>query len=925
VAGLLAAAALAGAGTPAFAAEDPIIHGLVKDADGHKVDGWVEVTDSATDGSSFSAEYDIENGEYAFQLPAGSYKLRFDDGSGLATSEFYNDKATPEDATPVVVDTADRTLDPVVLALNPAVHGLVTAPGGNPLDGEVYAYAENADAPGTFDTDYTESAPFNSSQSDVLFPNLEPGRYKLEFVPSSGRYKSEYYNDKATLESATPVTVTSAGLTLSPVVLAASPSVRGLLTDTAGNPVQDGWVLIYVQGDDGWSELDERGVPNGQVDLALPAGHRYKFRFGGSTNDSTGRWRNLVDQWYGGADLDTATAVDLTEAGASLTTVRLAYAATSDVTGVVRDTAGHGVGGLTVSLYQYYGWGSYWYSFASTTTAADGSYELTDVGQTDVKVQVTDDEGRFLDTWYGGGTDVYSATAVTVGSAGATVEPIVVHTGASLSGRVTDAAGHGLGGIDVEAVDPDGGARSTRTRNDGSYSFTRMAPGSYRIHASDSELYRGGFYATAGTTSQLLLASSVALSGDQTASGKDIVLDSVADAPITGVDVTGTVTDTAGKPLARVVVAALPAVGTLEPVDYAVTDAAGRYRLVNLDQDEATGYKIVFVPEFNYDEYLADGEFGVMAAFYGGKKSPSSSPTVTVTRGATVTADQALTRLGGIKGRVTADDGAVEDGEVRFYAPESLLGGGPVAAALSPSGSIDLAADGTYTVTGIVPGSTFVEAWDDNHPSGFYGGTSSLRTAAPVTVRSNSWTTGVDIVLSRTLKALQAPSITGRPLVGQRLLASTGTWENDPDLDVQWLRDGVVIGTGTSHVVTSADAGKRLSVRVLAATWSLTGQATSASTAVVKYGSTVSATATYKKKAKKVTLTLTVRVPGLARPGGSVTVTDGRKKVGSASVRGSSVVLTLKKQKKGRHTYAVAYSGTGTVAAASTKVGVKVR
>lgn len=934
VAGLLAAAALAGAGTPAFAADDPVVHGLVKDAAGHKVDGWVEVTDSATDGADFSAEYNIDNGEYAFQLPSGSYKLRFDDGSGLGRSEFYNDKADAEDATPVVVGSTDQALDPVVLALNPAVHGLVTAPGGNPLDGDVYAYAENPDTPGTYATDYTDWSGFDSGRDDLLFRNLEPGRYKLEFVPYSERYKSEYYNDKATLETATPVTVTATGLSLSTIVLAAHPSVRGSLTDTAGNPVQDGWVSVWAQDGDEWQEYTERSVSGGRVDVALPAGHRYKFQFGGQTIDGSGRWRDLVPQWYGGTDLATATAVDLTDAGASLLTTRLAFAATANVTGIVRDTAGHGVAGLTVSLYRSYSWpgGQSWYDFTSTTTAADGSYELLDVEPGDVKVQVTDDRERYLDTWLGG-TDVYSAKTVTVDGDGTAVEPIVVHTGASLSGRVTDAAGRGLGGIDVQVIAADGGVpQSTETHNDGSYSFTRLLPGDYRIRASENSEYRGAYYRSTGATSQLLLASRVSVGADAAVSGKDIVLDRSADAPVTGVDVTGTVTDATGKGLQQVVVVALSTDGTPEPVDLAVTDASGAYRLTDLDRDQKAGYKIAFLPELGHDQYLSDGEFAPIATYYGGKKNPSSSPTVTITRGATVTANQVLTRRGGIKGRVSADGGGLDEAAVHVYGPEDPFSGffsGPAVA--STELSLDVAADGTYTLTGVMPGSAFVEARDANHPATFFGGASNLRSATAVSVRSGAWTTGVDIVLSHTLKALAAPTIAGRPVVGQRLTATTGTWEDDPDLDVQWLRDGALVGTGTSYVATPADAGKRLSVRVLAASWQRTGQAVSAQTAVVKFSSSVtgSAKATKSRKSKQskktVTLTATVHVTGLAAPGGSVAVFEGRKRVGTASLKGSTAVLTLKKQKKGKHTYSVAYSGGAKVVASSTVVTVTVK
>src|SRR4051794_16030113 len=106
LAGLLAAAALAGAATPASAAEAPIVHGVVKDTAGHKIDGYVRVLDAAS--GDFLSTQSVVNGEYAFRLSAGSYKLYFDDeGSpGLAAGEYYNDKGDLAAATTVVIGAA---------------------------------------------------------------------------------------------------------------------------------------------------------------------------------------------------------------------------------------------------------------------------------------------------------------------------------------------------------------------------------------------------------------------------------------------------------------------------------------------------------------------------------------------------------------------------------------------------------------------------------------------------------------------------------------------------------------------------------------------------------------------------------------------------------------------------------------------------
>ena len=80
--------------------------------------------------------------------------------------------------------------------------------------------------------------------------------------------------------------------------------------------------------------------------------------------------------------------------------------------------------------------------------------------------------------------------------------------------------------------------------------------------------------------------------------------------------------------------------------------------------------------------------------------------------------------------------------------------------------------------------------------------------------------------------AKTVPSITGTPVVGSTLTATTGTWSVDGvSFSYQWLRDGAAIpgATKASYTVTTADAGKNLQVKVTASKAGLPdGSATSA-------------------------------------------------------------------------------------------------
>ena len=85
--------------------------------------------------------------------------------------------------------------------------------------------------------------------------------------------------------------------------------------------------------------------------------------------------------------------------------------------------------------------------------------------------------------------------------------------------------------------------------------------------------------------------------------------------------------------------------------------------------------------------------------------------------------------------------------------------------------------------------------------------------------------------------ATPTPTITGTAKVGQTLTAKPGTWTPAPDkLATQWLRDGTAItgATGTTYQATTADTGKKLSVKVTGTkTGYTTASKTSAATAAV--------------------------------------------------------------------------------------------
>lgn len=79
---------------------------------------------------------------------------------------------------------------------------------------------------------------------------------------------------------------------------------------------------------------------------------------------------------------------------------------------------------------------------------------------------------------------------------------------------------------------------------------------------------------------------------------------------------------------------------------------------------------------------------------------------------------------------------------------------------------------------------------------------------------------------------IDAPSISGTPMVGETLTGNLGTISNGIVSARQWLRDGVAISgaTAASYTPVTADVGKMVAFRVTAT--GLGGEATATSQAV---------------------------------------------------------------------------------------------
>ena len=181
------------------------------------------------------------------------------------------------------------------------------------------------------------------------------------------------------------------------------------------------------------------------------------------------------------------------------------------------------------------------------------------------------------------------------------------------------------------------------------------------------------------------------------------------------------------------------------------------------------------------------------------------------------------------------------------------------------------------------------------------------------------------------LQATTQPSITGTPVVASTVRAEPGAWSQaSPTFKYQWLRSGAPIpgATAASYAIKPEDAGKDLSVTVLASKIGFNdGASTSAAVAVPKMGSTTTSTLskTRIKKGRTVKVGVTVTVPAIPAPFGQVKIQDGVKTLKTFTMdpfrKGvMTVKLSTKKLKPGRHKIKLVYMGNASTETSKAKV-----
>ncbi|MDQ2624898.1 MAG: hypothetical protein M3Y20_07030, partial [Actinomycetota bacterium] len=309
-----------------------------------------------------------------------------------------------------------------------------------------------------------------------------------------------------------------------------------------------------------------------------------------------------------------------------------------------------------------------------------------------------------------------------------------------------------------------------------------------------------------------------------------------------------------------------------------------------------------------------DPEPGQFYRAFGAAVAPDSSLWVTDFQAGHVTKFSAkgvpLTRLSGAKaepGIVSQPTGIAADSAGRLYVAQF---GGSGVKVYSPSGAYLTTIGGSGSPDAeLVPPSYGLQV--DPRGTVYIGSILGVKVFRPV------------------LAALAAPVVSGSAKVGSTLHASGGSWPvPDVTLAYQWLRDGssIVGATSSSYKLVTADAGRKVTVRVTAsrADYGSSSSATSSQVSVAKLKAKAKVKLAKKtvKVGKRAKVTVRVQVPGIAKPKGTLVIRDGKKKITTVKLKAKhagKLTVRLPKLKAGKHKITVTFKATKQISKAKSK------
>lgn len=454
-----------------FASPNGAVAGTVADAtDGSPLVGAIVAVQAIGPLAWMARDTTGADGSYLVKVLApGFYVLRAE-ARGYVP-EYYEDAQYLREATPVYVAPGDTVSD-INFALG----------RGGAITGIVAAEVDSIPLPGAHVQAYPPLLPevrhhaVTNAQGSYVITGLPAGSYVVE----ADGYQVEFFADAPTMRSATLVSVAESDTTVGvDFSLATSSAITGTVIDgTTGAPIALARVCAHladVSRPQGGASVVACTDSNGTYTAAVRPGTYY-----------VEAWvEGYAVQWYEGAAVwrDATPVVVIADQRTQGIDFRLDKLGA--VAGLVTDEdAGTAVMGAVVTAYR----GGPGAEPFSVCTDAQASFVIAGLQPGNYLVRAA--AADYLAEWYQEAAVIRDATLVAV-AGGDTTEAIdfTLRRGGSISGTVrSQLTGQPLQRARVEVWSTAGPwSRSVFTAEDGTYSITGLASGSYLVQAAAKE------------------------------------------------------------------------------------------------------------------------------------------------------------------------------------------------------------------------------------------------------------------------------------------------------------------------------------------------------------------------------------------------------------------------------------------------------
>jgi len=410
-----------------------------------------------------------------------------------------------------------------------------------------------------------------------------------------------------------------------------------------------------------------------------------------------------------------------------------ASAATGHITGTVTDAGGGGIAAIDVGAYQPAPTGG-WETVGTTTTNADGSYDLGGLGSGSYRIRFSESAPLriYVSECYDDKADLDAAADIVV-TDGATTANInaVLGTYGHITGKVENAAGVGLADIHVTASQSGGDCwNQATTKADGSYDIGGLVTGNYRVRFEDYSWDYLTEYFNDKVGADFSVGDNVGVTVGQTTADIDATLAAYG-------HITGTIRNAGGVGLG----------GTDVTIGVTVyrSDGAGGWAWARNGQTGAGGaYDINGLTTGTYRLYFSDFGGGYLPEYYDDAPDLETADDVSVIVGATTAnIDATLAAYGHVSGTVTSAAAApLADVTVTVYRPDGSGG-------WAWFRNVQTVADGGYDINGLDTGSYRVGFEDSAgmYVPEFFADKPDIDSADDVSVTVGSTTAAVDATL----------------------------------------------------------------------------------------------------------------------------------------------------------------------------------